>query len=239
MARFARRWQWWLTGLLMLVPELAAPQQHATRVDLLLVLAIDSSGSTATGDFTAQIDGHASAFLDPSVVEALTSGPRGRIGVTALVWSDDAQQEQCVGWTLIASATDAARFANLLRTSCPFIGGGTSIGGAIRDSVNVLQWSPLSSDRRIIDVSADSRSGTIIEPARTYAVREGITVNGLAVVGPGTEDGRALLRYFRANVIGGPGAFAALATREGYAEALARKIRVETADIRRLSARGG
>ncbi|MDJ0950754.1 MAG: DUF1194 domain-containing protein [Alphaproteobacteria bacterium] len=196
------------------------------RVDLLLVLAIDASGSTRGGDFLTQIRGHAAAFRDPSVITALTAGPERRIAAAVIVWSDDAQQWRCVDWTAIASLDDGVRFAKALER-CPFIGGGTSIGGALRNARTELGWSPFTAPRRIIDISANERSGMVIEPSRYYAIRDGITINALVI-----ESGKeSLIPYFSRFVIGGPGAFVITATPESYAESLLWKLQIETAGV--------
>lgn len=194
------------------------------QVDMLLVLAIDSSGSTRDGDFVHQIRGHSAAFRDRRVVAALTSGQRGRIAVAAIVWSDDAQQWRCVEWMLIASVEDAATFADRLQT-CPFIGGGTSIGGALRNARNVMGWSPYKARRRVIDISANERSAWVVEPARFNALRAGITINALVIE---TAE-QSLLPYFSRFVIGGPGAFVVGATQESYTESLKWKLQTESA----------
>lgn len=196
------------------------------RVDMLLVLAIDASGSTRDGDFLTQIRGHAAAFRDPRVVATLTSGRYRRIAAAVIVWSDDAQQWRCVNWMAIASAADADRFADKI-SRCPFIGGGTSIGGALRNARNELDWSPYTAERRVIDISANERSAWVVEPARYLAVRDGITINALVLDAAGGN----LVPYFSRFVIGGPGAFVVTATPEVYVESLSWKLRVETAGL--------
>src|SRR5262245_63703194 len=51
----------------------------AERVDLLLVLAADVSGSMDNSKFELQRWGYATAFSNPRVIEALRGGPRGRV----------------------------------------------------------------------------------------------------------------------------------------------------------------
>jgi hypothetical protein len=53
----------------------------AERVDLLLVLAADISHSVDEVKFQLQRSGYAAAFSDPRVIEAIRSGPNGRIAV--------------------------------------------------------------------------------------------------------------------------------------------------------------
>lgn len=203
---------------------------ESDRVDLLLVLAIDASGSTASGDFETQIAGHAAALVDPRVIEAIRSGPMGRIGLAATVWSDDAVQVRCLDWTAIEDLHDAMRAAAVIRQRCLLIGGTTAIGGAIRDAVNQLQWASLDAARQVIDLSANEPSNDgIIAPYRADALSAGIVINGLVLEPPqpdvaALQSFGSLMKHFREEVIGGPGAFVLTATRETYVEALIDKL---------------
>lgn len=209
---------------------LPAASDTSSRVDLLLVLAIDASGSTVNGDFDTQVAGHAMALQDRRVLEAIRDGPLGRIGIAVTVWSDDAVQWRCLQWTVVGTGEDAAQAAAQIAGRCRFIGGTTAIGGAIRDAVNQLQWTTLKADRKVIDLSANEPSNDgVIEPYRAAALQAGIVINGL-VLEPPQAAGEAmdrfgeLMRYFRNEVIGGPGSFALTATRDAYVEALIYKL---------------
>jgi hypothetical protein len=59
----------------------------AERVDLLLVLAADVSGSMDKSKFELQRSGYAAAFSNPRVIEALRGGPRGRVAAAFIEWS--------------------------------------------------------------------------------------------------------------------------------------------------------
>lgn len=228
-----------LLGLALCVFGGQASGSDGNHVDLLLVFAIDASGSTDGGAFATQIEGHAAAFRSPDVVEAIRSGPLGRIAVAAIVWSDDAVQLRCVNWMLIANASDAERFARALLGSCRFIGGGTSLAGAIRSGMSELGWSPYISKRRVIDISGnDPQPLPWLDATRQRAINAGVTINGLAIEATPSETGPAeptedALTFFRANVIGGPGAFALSATAETFAVALIKKLVIETVSLGR------
>ena len=120
--------------------------------------------------------------------------------------------------------------------------GRTAIGAAIDFAVQRLQASPAEAERRVIDVSGDgtSNSGRPVTEARDEAVAAGITINGLAIVNNRSSPGYAfhtqppggLPKYYRENVIGGPGAF--LITVEdfhSFADAITRKLVAEIAGI--------
>src|SRR5712691_1477447 len=65
----------------------------AERVDLLLVLAADVSGSMDESKFDLQRSGYAAAFSDPRVIETIRAGPSGRIAVAYIEWSGVLQQK--------------------------------------------------------------------------------------------------------------------------------------------------
>ncbi len=234
---------WSLLPLAVLAPgtgaagPAAAAANGREEVDLLLVLAIDASGSTEEGAFGVQLQGHAAALRSPEVAAAIEAGPLGRIAAAAIVWSDDAVQRRCVEWTLIAGALDAARFADALLRTCRFIGGGTSLAGAIRNGTSVLGWSPFDAPRRVIDISGNEpRPVPWLDDTRRRALAAGITINAIVVPGRGPEGGgaastAAALAFFRQRIIGGRGAFAVVATPGSYTEALLRKLVVEIAGV--------
>ena len=62
----------------------------AEAVDLLLVLAADVSRSVDAPKFQLQRDGYAAAITDPRVLEAIRSGPRGRMAICFVEWSEAA-----------------------------------------------------------------------------------------------------------------------------------------------------
>ena len=61
---------------------------QADEVDLLLVLAIDASGSIDVDEFRLQREGCAGALVHPAVLSAIASRPKGAIGVALVEWPD-------------------------------------------------------------------------------------------------------------------------------------------------------
>src|SRR5437773_1324742 len=81
----------------------------------------------------------------------------------------------------------------------------------------------VSAERRVIDVSGDGMAnfGTPPLAVRDALVKQGITINGLAILSeePWLDD------YYRQNVIGGPSAFVVVATSfDSFADAMLRKL---------------
>ena len=89
-------------ALLVLNPYGAWADGKAGRsVDLELVLAVDASGSITTGALEFQLRGHAAAFRDPQVADALTVGGNRAIAVTLVQWAGPNTLETVVPCTVL------------------------------------------------------------------------------------------------------------------------------------------
>jgi hypothetical protein len=208
-------------------PIIPPPLPSAEPVDLLLVLAVDVSRSISDEEARLQSEGYRAALIDHTVLAAVRTGVHGAIGVAYVEWAGRGFQRLLVPWTRIADQADAAPWAARVAapalsladaaktTGAPFAG--TSIARGIDFSLIALAEAPWDAVRRVIDVSGDgvdthgfSTGG--VEAARDRAVREGVTINGLAIEGdPEVQQdlwpGASLADYYRASVVGGPGAF--------------------------------
>lgn len=219
-----------------------AAVRAAEPVDLLLVLAADVSRSVTEPKCKLQREGAAAAISHPDVVHAMTGGPHRRIAVCFVEWAGSGQQTVIVDWTAIGSAADAKAFAaRLLDVPRSFLGM-TAIGGAVDFSVQQIERAPFVSERRVIDVSGDgnNNSGRSIADARDDALAKGITINALVILTPIAESMRpehtnppgGLEKYFRDNVIGGPGAFTIVAEgHESFGRSLTKKLIQEVAEL--------
>lgn len=200
------------------------PAARAEPVDVELVLAVDSSGSIDMGEFALQRQGYAEALVHPKILQAIREGPYRAIAVTFVEWSGPEITNTVLGWTRISSAADARAVSDqLLATPRTIFGGGTAVGAAIDNARTLFDGNGFEGTRRVIDVSGDgwNNRGTEPEEARDRAVGAGITINGLAITAPGF----GLDNYFRANVIGGPGAFVVPAKGfSDFARAILRKL---------------
>jgi hypothetical protein len=207
----------------------AAPAERA--VDVALVLAVDVSSSVDEVRFRLQQSGYAAAFRSPMVQVALLGGAEHAVAITYVQWAGAGSQHLVVAWTLIDSEAAARALADRIEASNRLDEGSTSISGAITFAMALLDASPYPADRRIIDVSGDgsNNSGRMAHLARDEAVAAGITINGLPILAVEPE----LDRYYRDNVIGGPGAFLVPATSFAtFASAIVDKLVREVADRR-------
>ena len=210
------------------LPASATAQQ---RADLQLVLAVDTSGSVDARRFELQKQGYVAAFRNPRVLLAIQSGATQSIAVTMTQWTGPALQAQVLPWTLLKDEGSVKRFAAAVDdTPRQLFFGGTSISGAIDHARSLLPESPFKAERQVIDVSGDGSNnrGRRVNDARDEAAAAGITINGLpiTVLEPDLE------KYYRDNVIGGPGAFVIAADNyEMFADAILRKLIAEIAAV--------
>ncbi|MCY4592053.1 MAG: DUF1194 domain-containing protein [Alphaproteobacteria bacterium] len=201
------------------------------RVDMQLVLAVDSSASVDASEFALQINGMAHAFRSPEVIEAIQSGYFRAIGVTLIEWSSYNLQQVDIPWTLVdgpaAARVLAERISSLPRSVET---GATSISGALLFAFELFETGPFRGTRRVIDVSCDGRNnnGSDVDLVRNLVLARGITVNGLTIL----NEHPTLDIYFRRNVIGGSGAFVEVANDyDVFAEAFTRKLVQEIRNV--------
>lgn len=184
----------------------AGAQTGGPAVDTALVLAVDCSASIDTSEYVLQREGYARAFADARLVRAIAGGAEGAIAVAVLQWAGPNEQIIAMPWRRLTDQRDTRGFARVLgRLARHTSGDATAIGAALDTARLMLRDCPFPSGRRVIDVSGDgvSNTGRLPEFARDSAIAEGIIVNGLPLL---TEE-PWLDDYYRARVIGGPGAF--------------------------------
>jgi hypothetical protein len=216
-------------ALLASLTTARAQQPTLPRTAILLVLAVDASGSVNQTRFELQRKGYADAFRNPRVLDAIRGGATGSIAVTMLQWTGPAMQVMTVPWTLIKDAESANALADAIEAAPrQLFGGGTSISGAIDRAMLMFPTAPYLGLKRVIDISGDGSNnrGRDVSEARDEAVRAGVVINGLPIVS--LEYG--LDKYYFDHVIGGPGAFIVPAdSYDNFAQAVLRKLILEIA----------
>ena len=221
----------------------AASPAQTEPVDLLLVLAADVSRSVDSQKFQLQREGYAAALADPRVIDAIQSGRRGRIGVLFLEWSGFGNQKVVIDWTVVDGPRAAQAFGDRLLESPRSFADRTSISGGIDAAVAQLARAPFEGQRRTIDVSGDgtNTAGRDVGLARDEALALGISINGLVILSETplpwnpehTNPPGGLTKYYRDNVIGGPGSFVLEAKDfNSFGEAIVKKMIAEIADLR-------
>jgi len=192
-------------------------QAFDVDVDLELVLAVDASGSVDDEEFRLQLRGIAEAFRDPRIHDAIRSGPRQKVAVSMLVWSDSAFPKFAMRWHILSSPGSAVAFAARVETfhekagrSRGIGGGGTAIGDAVSHAMKMMASNGITARRQVVDVSGDGIEtppwfgpAIMLPEARRIATERGVMVNGLAIL----NDFPALDEWYQRNVIVGPGSF--------------------------------
>jgi len=221
----------------ILVP---AAVRAAEDVDLLLVLAVDVSRSIDATKFQLQREGYAAAVADPHVLEAISTGRTGRIGLTFVEWSGVGAQKVVIDWTTIGDTDSAKGFGDRLLEAPRSFADRTSISGAIEFAMGQLDKAPYEAARRTIDVSGDgtNNAGRDVATLRDEAVAKGITINGLVILSDNpmswnpdhTNPPGGLANYYRNNVVGGPSAFVMVAENfNSFGQAIVKKMIAEVA----------
>jgi hypothetical protein len=237
-----------MTRLVRIVLALAAsivmlgsvPARAAEQVDLLLVLASDVSRSVDTAKFQLQREGYAAALSNARVVEAIRSGPHGRIAICFVEWSGSTSQKVVIDWTVVGDAASARKIGDQMLELPRAFADRTSISAGIDFAMAQFERAPFTAPRRTIDVSGDgtNNSGRDVSTARDEALAKGVTINGLVILSETplpwnpehTNPPGGLGEYYRRNVIGGPGAFVMVAENHAsFGQAIVKKMIAEIA----------
>ncbi|MCX5495119.1 DUF1194 domain-containing protein [Kaistia dalseonensis] len=225
---------------LVLALALARPAQaDDIPVDLELVLAVDVSRSMDPDEQALQRQGYINALRHAEVINAIRSGPYGRIAVTYFEWSGPDAQEVIVPWMLIEDPESADAVASRIAPSSSFGRYGTSISSSLAYAATLFDHNGFAGQHLTIDVSGDgpNNMGGPVVVARDAVVARGITINGLPIVlRPSRFNGfdiADLDHYYQGCVVGGFGAFTiAVTATEQFEIAIRRKLVLEISQAR-------
>ena len=199
-------------------------------VDLELVLAGDASGSIDADELQLQRQGYADAITDPRVLDAIGQGAIGTIAVAYIEWAGSFSTDLVVDWRVIRDASSAQAFANELLHAPRRAQGFNSIGAGVALATRMIESNAYDGTRGVIDVSGDGPDIGVptAAAARDKAVAAGLTINALAINSSDQSafsNGIPLATHYADHVIGGPGAFVAVADGLGsFRETLLAKL---------------
>jgi hypothetical protein len=215
--------------------QLADKETNPT-VDVELVLAVDVSYSMDMDELALQREGYAQAIVSKEFLQALKSGPNGRIAITYFEWAASTDQKIIIPWRVIDGPETADAVANEIVKTPIRRASRTSISGAINFAVPLFDENPHRGLRRVIDISGDgpNNNGAPVLIARDAAVEKGIVINGLPIMvkepSYSTMDIDNLDLYYEDCVIGGPGSFVVtIKDRDKFKEAIRTKLLLEIA----------
>jgi hypothetical protein len=223
----------------LLAPQSAsksADQETAPSVDVELILAVDVSYSMDMDELAIQREGYAQAIISKEFLQALKSGPNGKIAVTYFEWAASSDQKIIIPWRVIDGPETADAVANEIMKTPIRRASRTSISGAIYFAMPLFDENPYPGLRRVIDISGDgpNNNGAPVTGARDTALAKGITINGLPIMvkepSYSTMDIDNLDFYYEDCVIGGPGSFVvSIKDRDKFKEAIRTKLLLEVA----------
>ena len=219
---------------------LGVPVRAAEPVDLLLVLASDVSRSVDTRKFQLQREGYAAALSNPRVIEAIRSGPHGRIAICFVEWSGATSQKLVIDWSIVGDLASARKIGDQMLELPRSFADRTSISAGLEFSMAQLNNAPFEAPRRTIDVSGDgtNNSGRDINSVRDEVLAKGVTINGLVILSDTplpwnpehTNPPGGLDEYYRRNVTGGAGSFVMVAeNHNSFGQAIVKKLIAEIA----------
>lgn len=219
-----------------------APQtrlaQGNGQVDVELVLAVDVSYSMDLEELAIQREGYAQAVTSPEFLQALKTGPHGRVAVTYFEWAASSDQKIIIPWRVIEGPESADAVAAEIMKAPIRRASRTSISGAINFGMALYQENPFRGLRRVIDISGDgpNNNGEPVTIARDAALTKGVTINGLPIMvkqpSYSTMDIENLDFYYEDCVIGGAGSFVIpIKARDKFKEAIRTKLVLEVAGL--------
>ena len=216
--------------------QLLADKEANPSVDVELILAVDVSYSMDMDELAIQREGYAQAIVSKEFLQALKSGPNGKISVTYFEWAASTDQKIIIPWRVIDGPETADAVASEIMKTPIRRASRTSISGAINFAMPLFDENPYRGLRRVIDISGDgpNNNGAPVVTARDAALEKGIVINGLPIMvkepSYSTMDIDNLDFYYEDCVIGGPGSFVVtIKDREKFKEAIRTKLLLEVA----------
>lgn len=210
--------------------------EEANRVDVELILAVDVSYSMDMDELALQREGYAGAIVSKEFLQALKTGPTGKVAVTYFEWAASTDQKIVIPWRVIDGPESAGAVAEEILKAPLRRASRTSISGAINFAMPLFDANDYHGIRRVIDISGDgpNNNGEPVTIARDAALAKGVTINGLPIMSKETNyatmDIENLDIYYEDCVIGGAGSFVVpIKNKEKFKEAIRTKLVMEVA----------
>ncbi len=210
--------------------------EEANRVDVELILAVDVSYSMDMDELALQREGYAGAIVSKEFLQALKTGPTGKVAVTYFEWAASTDQKIVIPWRVIDGPESAGAVSEEILKAPLRRASRTSISGAINFAMPLFDANEYRGIRRVIDISGDgpNNNGEPVTGPRDAALAKGITINGLPIMSKETNyatmDIENLDIYYEDCVIGGAGSFVVpIKNKEKFKEAIRTKLVMEVA----------
>src|SRR5215831_4802427 len=103
----------------------------AATVDVELIIAVDVSYSMDMDELAVQREGYAQAIMSTEFLQALRTGPHGKVAVTYFEWAASSDQKIIIPWRVIDGPETADAVAAEIMKTPIRRASRTSISGAI------------------------------------------------------------------------------------------------------------
>ena len=179
-------------------------------------------------ELAIQREGYAQAIVSKEFLQALKSGPNGKIAVTYFEWAATSDQKIIIPWRVIDGPETADAVANEIMKTPIRRASRTSISGAIYFAMPLFDAESVSracAASSIFPATAPTITARRSPARATTALAKGITINGLPIMvkepSYSTMDIDNLDFYYEDCVIGGPGSFVvSIKDRDKFKEAI-------------------
>src|SRR5437899_11665819 len=154
---------------------LVAEKEAAPSVDVELILAVDVSYSMDMDELAIQREGYAQAIISKEFLQALKTGPNGKIAVTYFEWAASNDQKIIIPWRVIDGPETADAVANEIMKTPIRRASRTSISGAINFAMPLFDENPYRGLRHVIDISGDGPNNNVspVTGARDVELEKG------------------------------------------------------------------
>ena len=147
------------------------------------MLASDVSRSVDTR-FELQREGYAAALSNPRVIDAISSGPHGKIAICFVEWSGATSLKLVIDWTVVSDAASARKIGDQMLELPRSFADRTSISAGLEfpwrsSSARGIRPSPHHRRRR----RRHQQFGTRHQFGARRDSAKGVTINGLVILG--------------------------------------------------------
>src|SRR5260370_4886582 len=119
-----------------------ADKEAAPSVDVELILAVDVSYSMDMDELAIQREGYAQAIISREFLQALKTGPNGKIAVTYFEWAASNDQKIIIPWRVIDGPETADAVAHEIMKTPIRRAARTPVSGAINFALPFLAENP-------------------------------------------------------------------------------------------------
>src|ERR1700733_12039723 len=111
-------------------------------VDIELILAVDVSYSMDMDELAVQREGYAQAIVSKEFLQALKSGPNGKVAITYFEWAATGDQKIIIPWRVIDGPETADAVSDEIMKTPVRRASRTSISGAIYFAMPLFDENP-------------------------------------------------------------------------------------------------